>query len=58
MTPLARGFFAAVLLGIAAFCAFGFLATFEPPGFIGWRVFYTVAGGLCLLAVGWIASRR
>ena len=27
-----------VLLAVLGFCLFGFLATFEPPGFMGWRL--------------------
>jgi hypothetical protein len=40
---------AAVLLAIAAFCSFGFLATFEPvDGALGWRVGYGAAIIACL----------
>jgi hypothetical protein len=46
-----------LLLAIAAFCAFGFLATFEPsdtPGmFMVFRIGYSVVGVACL--VGTIA---
>jgi len=46
-----------LLLAIAAFCLFGFLATFEPtdrPGmFVAFRVGYAVVGISCL--VGTIA---
>ena len=46
-----------VLLATAAFCVFGFLATFEPtdePGmFMAFRIGYAVAGIGCL--VGTIA---
>ncbi len=38
-----------VLLAIAAFCSFGFLATFEPvDGALAWRVGYGVAILACL----------
>lgn len=43
-----------VLLGIAAFCGFGFLATFEPPGWITLRAVYGVVGVLSLLGVVWM----
>lgn len=53
MTPITRYIIAFLLLLIAAFCAYGFAATFESPGFVGWRVAYGVVGGLCLIGVGW-----
>lgn len=41
-----------LLLAVAAFCLFGFLATFEPtdrPGqFLAFRIGYTVVGVGCL----------
>lgn len=37
-----------VLLAVAAFCVFGFLATFEPPGSMGWRIGYATLGLLSL----------
>lgn len=58
MHPLAIGLLAAVLLGVAAFCIFGFLATFEPPGFMGWRILYVLGGLVSLGGVFWIALRR
>lgn len=49
---------ALALLAVAAFCAFGFLTTFESPGYLGWRVAYAVVGLTCLaLAVGLTLSR-
>lgn len=46
-----------LLLAIAAFCLFGFLATFEPsdtPGvFMAFRIGYAIGGVACL--VGMIA---
>lgn len=42
-----------VLLAIAAFCLFGFLATFEPPQYPGWRVAYGTVGVICIIgAIG------
>ncbi len=53
------------LLAVAAFCAFGFLATFEPtsnPGqFLAFRFGYAVVGLGCLAGVillGINAARR
>ena len=56
-----------VLLATAAFCVFGFLATFEPtdnPGmFLAFRIGYAVVGIACLvgtiaLIVNGIRKRR
>lgn len=41
------------LLLVAAFCAFGILATFEPPGSQMWRIGYAAAGVACLVAAAW-----
>lgn len=41
---------------IAAFCAFGLLASFESPGFIGWRIVYGAAGLACLLGAAWATT--
>lgn len=51
---------ALLLLFIAGFCGFGFLASFESPEFMGWRIGYTLIGVLCLVGVGWVlfAKRR
>jgi hypothetical protein len=54
---------ALALLAVAGFCVFGFLATFEPPGLIGWRIAYGAIGLTCLaiarwLLLGGIGSRR
>ncbi|MDA0285128.1 MAG: hypothetical protein O3B13_20405 [Planctomycetota bacterium] len=44
------------LLVVAAFCVFGFMATFEPTDrtteFIAFRVAYGVIGVSCLLGAG------
>jgi peptidoglycan/LPS O-acetylase OafA/YrhL len=47
----ARGAAALVLLAAAGFCVFGFLATYEPPGFPAMRAIYAVAGSLCLFGM-------
>ena len=46
-----------VLSGVLLACVFGFMATFEPPGSIGFRIFYTVVGLFCLLGVIAIATK-
>jgi hypothetical protein len=43
-----------ILLPIAAFCVFGFMATFEPDEtfeFMAFRIGYTVIGAGCLAGV-------
>jgi O-antigen/teichoic acid export membrane protein len=43
-----------VLLGLVAFCVFGFLATFEPlplPQQWAWRIMYGLVGVSCLLGI-------
>ena len=47
-----------LLLGFTTFCIFGFLATYEPPGFPAWRLIYGAAGLMCLAGVGWVLTRR
>jgi O-antigen ligase len=44
---------AAMALAALAFCGFGFLATYEPPGFMLWRIGYGIAGAACLGVVTW-----
>ena len=44
-----------LLLAVAAFCVFGFLATFEPTdNAIVFRVGYTVIGIGCLVGAGFL----
>ena len=47
-----------LLLAVAAFCGFGFLATFEPTTnttqFMAFRVGYSVIGVVCLVGVGFL----
>ena len=41
-----------LLLAIAAFCAFGFMATFEPTAnALAFRIGYTVVGLGCLVGI-------
>jgi hypothetical protein len=47
----------AVSLLIAAFCAFGFLASFEPGPYLAFRIGYPVLGALCLGAAVWLLRK-
>jgi hypothetical protein len=40
-----------ILVAITAFCCFGFLASFEPPGFLGFRWLYGVVAVACVVTV-------
>ena len=45
------------LMGVVAFCLFGFLATFEPMPVLQqwiWRGLYSIAGLASLLTIGWL----
>ncbi len=48
------------LLAVAAFCVFGFLATFEPSDnatqFIAFRIGYSVIGVGCFVGVGFLIA--
>lgn len=60
MQALSRLLTAIILLGVAAFCAFGFLATFEPlPPATQWtwRAIYAAAGLASLIGAGALAVR-
>ena len=47
-----------LLLAVAAFCVFGFLATFEPTAnALVFRVGYTVIGLGCLVGVGFLVAK-
>jgi uncharacterized membrane protein HdeD (DUF308 family) len=48
---------ALVLSGVLLACVFGFLATFEPPGSLGFRILYVFIGLFCLLGVIGIATK-
>jgi hypothetical protein len=57
MPLLAKVPFVLVLMAVAGFCAFGFLATFEPPGFLVLRAAYGVAALACVGGIVWILAR-
>jgi hypothetical protein len=44
---------ALIALAVLAFCGFGFLTTYEPPGFMAWRIGYGIAGAACLGVITW-----
>jgi hypothetical protein len=60
MTRIPGIFIGVVLLAIAAFCAFGFVAAAEPPfnGNIGVRLLYAIPGLSCLLVGLFLLSRK
>jgi hypothetical protein len=51
-----------ILILIAAFCCFGFLASgeFEPPGSTAFRLLYAVAAVACIVAIVavWLVKTR
>ena len=53
MVTLQRAVVIVVLLAVTGMCIFGFLASFEPPGFVVWRVGYALTGVACLAGIGW-----
>jgi len=58
MPTIGRIGVALVLLTIALFTVFGFLATFEPPGHLAWRIGYTLGGFLSLSCAAWVLIRK
>ena len=63
MSNVARIILAVLLLAVATFCLFGFIATFEPSdrNLLVWRIGYgTIALGSLVLAVWllWLAWSR
>jgi len=47
------------ITALLAFCAFGFLHSFEPgDGAMAWRVTYSMIGTLCLVALALLLRRR
>jgi hypothetical protein len=53
-----RVVFAIALSAIVVGCGFGFMATFEPPGWPVLRIVYLVAGVGCLLGIGRLLFAR
>lgn len=60
MKLLVAAFGSLVLLAFAAFCLFGFLATFEPTDkstqFMAFRIGYSVIGLGCLVGAGFLIA--
>jgi len=51
MSKLARILAVLDLVALAAFCVFGFLASYEPPGSWGARYIYGIAGCGCVAGI-------
>ncbi len=49
---------ATVLAGIAAFCGYGFLCSFEYPGINAWKISYALTGLASLFGTGWLLFAR
>ncbi|MFK7787925.1 MAG: hypothetical protein AB8C95_00345 [Phycisphaeraceae bacterium] len=49
-----------VLIALAAFCFYGALATFEPPGSLVFRIAYAAGIALCLAGsvATWVWTRN
>ena len=47
-----------VLVAVTAFCCFGFLASFEPPGFLVFRWLYGAVAITCVVSIAavWLIS--
>ena len=61
MPTAARAILAIILLGLAAFSVFGFLAAGEPgnePVRLVWRIGYAALGLASLAGAGWLFWRR
>jgi hypothetical protein len=59
MSRLVRAAGAVPLLGVVAFCVFGFLAAPEVPEAAGfWRLVYSAVGAAALAGAGWMAWPR
>ncbi len=60
MSTLVRILFALLLLAVAGFCVFGFMATYEPPADVNrlLRVIYGVVGIGCVAGAAWLAKPR
>ena len=57
MKPFVTIFGSLLFLAVAAFCGFGFLATFEPTkDAIAFRIGYAVIGFGCLVGVGFLIA--
>ena len=55
---MARVLLGLTLLAAAGFCVYGFLASFEPPGYPAFKIGYVVIGLLCLTGGARVLVRR
>jgi hypothetical protein len=46
------------LMGVAAFCAFGFQASFELGGLNGYHAVYAAIGLACMAVAAWVGFGR
>jgi hypothetical protein len=46
------------LLLLAAFCLFGFLASFEESEITVWKLGYSIAGVACVVAAIWLFLKK
>lgn len=58
MTPGLRIALSVLMLFGALICLYGFIATFEPPGWIVFRIVYVAAGLLLLTGCIAVLPRR
>ena len=58
MPMWARILILVILLPILAFCAFGFLATYEYPDWSIWRTAYLIIGIMCLIGIAIALLKR
>jgi hypothetical protein len=49
---------AVVVLALTAFCAYGFVASFEPGDFLIFRIGYPLIGLLCLAAAVYLVRKK
>ena len=53
-----RWIMAIVCLVVALYCAYGFLATFEPGNFLAFRIGFAVVGLACLAGIAYLLVPR
>lgn len=58
MPMVARVMIGLALIAVMMACVFGFLATFEPPGFVVWRVIYGTVVLACLVGIVWTVAHK
>ena len=53
-----RDLLALVTIGVMLLCVYGFMATFEPPGFLRMRIVYGGVFVVCLGYVVWVVMHK